>query len=401
MEAPSKQINDCIRYTLPKMICGVMFFDNDTILAMGKHSWSSIDVKTGVTKLHAPFDHIFQDFSLSKNGRLALATSNELHVYNAKTGGLFYCKDIGYTASPKKVAFSSDNEKIIIFNMKNRFLFISATNQYQYKESLIFEPFVYSFMAINPHNNDLFIANKAKKKRTPHSRIVSMTKEKQVVMMIDENNVYRLKKNIRKNNQTVSCEYNPNGTVMAINDYFKGYQFYNTDDYKKYLTIGAKNSLKTSYTSIAFHPKKSFIALINIKNCIIEFWNYIKRAKKPFLVKKIEKIEYPFKYIAKCVAFSPDGKFLAVINGLDKKLNMIPIEDVEYQYTLPECVFVYWIMKNFKFKNFNSLILPRDIINVITYNIFCLPDIQLITHKLEKRKQLRKQQKQQVNVATL
>ena len=373
---------DIFHYKIQNEIYGLTFFDNKTILTVDAYNCSTICAETGEEKKIISLDQKIQDFSLSKKGALALVTSKLLDVYDVHTQKRLYCRDIA--KGFYKIFFCSDNKRVMILDIYKNIIFVSTKNSCKQLSFPVLRD--HCVIATHPINNDLFIANVAANKHT--------------VLTIKKNNEYNVKKNIKNKNIIQSGEYNPNGTVAIMSD-SKKYRFYKTDDYKEYLSKNkysheVEKAFAHYYASIAFHPTEPFMAFFDIRNLRIEFWNYIKRTRKPFSVIELEKTVCSFEHdFLKCMAFSPNGELLVVINKVNKKVYTIPIKAVmakfKAEYVTPESIFAYWILNQFPVQSFNSFV-PKDIIKLIINNIFLLSGNQFIAHKLRQQQQLKQQQ---------
>jgi WD40 repeat protein len=322
-------------------------------------------------------DGEFNDFVINKNGKLAIVTNDLLAIYDMEKGEKVYSKNIKEDIN--QIVFYSDNKTIAILGISlNNISIIDKDNQCRVLPISLRKEL--SLFAINPINNDLWIVNYGS----------SQFGAEHAIIKIDDNFCkYTVKKRIQSSDNVKSIVCNPNGTVMAIIDKQQEVQFYGTHDNQHYLSISSyeNTNKKTSYGSIAFHPEKSFVALLNIGNNTIEFWNYIKKMKEPLAkidlninMHRNENINIKkglyFNGSDRRIAFSPNGNKLVAIGNSNKETYILKIKTPEKIYyndadVKKECFFIYYIMK----KYFD---VPTDIVSLVT-NIFVkLPDIHLI-----------------------
>jgi WD40 repeat protein len=381
---------------------GIAIPDNDTILLVCSDKWETYSIKTNDKKksIILGFRGGLEDFDCSKNGKLAIATMQNLLVYDIKTGNRLYSKDA--CAIYRRIVFCSDNEQIIDSIYDH--IFINTENERREIVLPFIEQKTLCFsIATNPINDNLLIMNYKKQPQKIKSKQYKNKKynNEHIIIAINNNNI---KKKIENCGNALSGEYNSNAAVIAINDRCKRYKLYNTYDYKHYLSIPSYESetkdrgKKPVYCSMAFHPKKAFVALINICNNSIEFWNYVTKSSEPFHIINMQKPKERFDYDAildrsvKFIAFSPDGEYLVAVDTVRNGYYRIRMENINYKYVAVESMFCYWILKNFIRIDKNCL--PRDIMNLIIVRFMQMPDIQYITQKL-KQLQLERQQAQQ------
>jgi hypothetical protein len=128
--------------------------------------------------------------------------------------------------------------------------------------------------------------------------------------------------------------YNPNGTIIALNDSYQRYFINNLNENVAYeLTTYQKNDLltvnddnfqssndsdeqnlkKNNYCAAAYHPHYELIALLN-NNGSMEYWNYTTRELIGFTAPLFDGAQTPPNpfICSKCLSFSPNGKKLIV-----------------------------------------------------------------------------------------
>jgi WD40 repeat protein len=355
-------------------VCGVGFPKNDTILVVYTNKWSTYCTRTDSKIKSISFDGECNDFAINNKGKLAIVTNDLLAIYDMQKGEKSYSKYVREDVN--KIVFFSNNKTTAILGISlSTISIIDKTNYGVLPLPLCRE---LSSFAINPINNDLWIMNYGSNRFGAEHAIIKIN---------DNFCKYTVKKRIQSSDNAKSIVCNPNGTVMAIIDKQQGVQFYGTHDNQLYLNISSCENINktTSYSSIAFHPKKSFVAILNIDNNTIEFWNYIKKMREPLA--KIDlniKRNLYFNGSDKLIAFSPNGNELVVIGNSDKEACIVKIKTPEEIYyndpdVKKECIFIYFIMR----KYFN---VPTDIVNLVTNMFVKLPDIHLIKKQLKQQK---------------
>ena len=177
----------------------------------------------------------------------------------------------------------------------------------------------------------------------------------------------------------LSGSYNPDGTVIAINQREDGYLFYSKKDSQDFVINSSKKSGKrnryASYYSIAFHPKKRLVALFTHDNKI-ELWDYTRKTEKPLAI-----IELPSKDKQiidfsnhKLTAFAPNGKILAVRSTDSNTFYTMSTPETAYydDATKAQCVAFIWSIKNPDLP-----FIPQDIVKLIMHKLSRVPDFQL------------------------
>jgi len=381
------------RITLPnqnseqgKWEWSVAFPTNDIVVKVNHDSWSTFCAKTGKPLLHIPRKSSFRDFSLSKNGKIAIL-GNKLHVYHLETGEVCCSKRIGDQC--RNVAFLTDNETVIISDNFGRVIISDAGYQSIGTVNLISmrRPISVSdnsrptTLRRHPSKDEFLITHY---NRRSHA-IVTLNRD-----ALNRDDSVTTKKIIEKKDDTLFslAIYNPNGTVMVINDQDKWCRFYSIEYDDHYLRIGLykkvdRHSANEQYIGITFHPQKSFVALTNQKDNTIEFWDYTKKTEKPLAtipLKNIGEISCDF---SRHIAFCPNGDKFVVISRYDNNCYIIPTPEAAYydEYTKEQCIFINWAMKN------NSIVtIPPELIRLMIKTLSKLSDLHLINKKLEQNR---------------
>lgn len=373
-----KQTKNYTCYEANKMLLGVAYPSNDTVLLLSDGCWSTFDPNTRLLKKFAHFRGKIEDFGVHKK-ELVVATLVDSFLFNLETS---YQSEVIYTDYKiKRIAFfpyentiaiwSDDSISLIDKNYTSRF--IREVRARSYDNNCL------PMLVARPKSNDLLVLNVAKKNNNPNSSSSKYGYELVHMVINHSQTNYIKKKKTIKDDLILSAMYNPKGTVLAIQS-FVGYEFYKIDtyhDYKSYLIISPNKNKKVvnpqqimPYSAIAFHPYRLIVALMNRIDNKVEFHHYANKVKNTLIttIALNKSIETSDKFaFNKHIAFSRDGKTIVAIHKGDNKFYMIPIPLCAY-YDMPtinKCIFLNFILNNYASA-------PQDIkkliFNIITYS---------------------------------
>jgi len=409
---------ETIAYQVQDKIVGVAFPGDNTILLLGTNNYKTVCLKENKIKKCVNFREGFEDFDY-RNNKLAIVTKTVLLLYDIGTDILLYSGDIHY--SRYRIALCSD-DTIILSGAFFKNIFIVKNKKLQ-RDTFFYSMFNdFNLLAAHPTNNNVFVASF--QTRTGYTnnnkRFRSDTVKKNDHLVIDINRQpylegiegynenYRIKTNITNSDNAISCMYDSFGEVIAVNTKDQGVKFYlkkrgdlfNSKHYiyEWYLSILSENkkNQSTLYSSIAFHPYKKIVALLNhIKSCI-EFWDYTKVTANPLDVITIDSDTnncFIYDLSSKYMAFSPNGRLLVALlikNKNSAKSRSICLKNksdfkhvffvvstpksVCYdQITCEKSIFFLLSMKIYEKTHF-LMVMPKDIIQLIIELFVQLPD---------------------------
>ena len=354
-------------YGTNKKLFGVAYPLNDTVLVLSDNHCSAFDPKTGALKKHFSFTGIIEDFD-TKNEELVVVTKEDDFLYNIKTDSRRGIGEIN--GQSKRIIFLPDNRLAAFFEWLDNGRFIEGitfvneeANLYRY--TLMFDAYCDTtfFCAARPKTKEVFFLNTNKNSNKP-----------QHIICEGSSDGYAKRATVKNDKASLLCAYNPDGTVLAVQTISDGYEFYNVKgyEYTSYLTINSLNKKPCDitsfcYSAIAFHPYKSFVALMNYYNNSIEFHSYAKKSDDTLLARiAVDASESWFSLCTsnKYMAFSRDGKSLvAMKNKYDSKFYIIPTPLCAYfnknivskcvfiNFILNACVFIPWDIKKLIFNN--------------------------------------------------
>jgi WD40 repeat protein len=371
-------------FSAKENIRSVGFPTNNTVLTMNDGGWSLFCSKTGEQKINIKKE--IDNFALSKDGKFAILNWDTLTVYNIETGDIIYTK--GVPGGPKRIAFCSNNNTLGIYDcIQNSIIIHTIGTDEVEKYDIPFYMGIAPFAA-HPTNKEFIIGNQIMKCVTGNQNVISTNMPGVVT-------------------NRFPSTYNPDGTVIAINQRKDGYLFHKRDsqvhekDSQDFVINNNKNNDKSNrdepyysiafhpvkrltallthddnreapYDSIAFHSKKRFAALLTNDNNI-EFWDYTKTTEKPLAIIELPNKNEQSRYYS-LRAFAPDGKKLAVTSHNIVYIVSTP-ETAYYDKTTKEqCVAFNWAIKHNP--NLHSFI-PQDIVKLITHKLSRVSDFRL------------------------
>jgi len=316
---------------------GGTFFANDRFCLIYDKKWVVYKIDNGQITINQEvlFEGRLNAFCLNKNGILAML-SDQLSTYDIHTGKRLSCRDNDSIRS-EKIFLYPDNKTFIRHDLfgvssaieKNIDAEKFKRSEFKYRNYGL----TFSNLAVNPKNNDVCFLNCD----VNHVELAGDLIEynEYCIMGVDINSLTsKVIQKISNRGYAELAEYSSNGTVLAINDAAQRYQFYRTDTYEEFLTIGLPRNIdkiNSVYSSLAFHPKYCFVALLNIENTTIELWDYIKKTNQPFKIIKLKsKIKDKYRTDRcdyKCIDFSPDGNKILAINTHPSRYYVVSFDD--------------------------------------------------------------------------
>jgi len=189
----------------------------------------------------------------------------------------------------------------------------------------------------------------------PHKKEFLYPSGKQTISIVEPNRFHETKETITspQSDHILHALYNPNATVIAMNDTHGQCYLYDVTTNAGELLQHSLSSIPSHYISMVFHPHDNILALLTDNNSI-HYWNYKTKqiiAITNSYIDENESTETTHFSRTKRLDFSPDGKFLAV--AFSHACHKLPTP-------LNNLLMMYCLLRNH---------LPHDIIKIITHLI--------------------------------
>ena len=142
-----------------------------------------------------------------------------------------------------------------------------------------------------------------------------------------------------ENDYITHAIYNPDATVIAINDLYEKCCIYEVKNSLLHLLEPPCPSI--FYTSMAFHPHRNILALLTDKGAV-HYWNYVRKKRiaitDNYLQPNNDADETIYIAHTKRLDFSPDGKHLAIALSTGYWILTVPCNNV---------AMIYYALKNY------------------------------------------------------
>jgi len=298
---------------------------------------------SNTTMISDPGDTTHSDYKLyaiiqSNGNHIITCVNTKIRIYNQKTEKLEARKTEVYT--PNSLAWDAISNTIFI-SFYGINLEMSTYNYVEDKYITI--PSIQSFLVI----------------KHPTKKIICTTKNEGEMLFYSLNNLKTPSHKInlpQKFELCTFCQYNHDGTKLAIGDKKKIFIIDNEKEITAYPSIKAE--IQEDFKNILFHPNNSVLAILYDRNTSSSR-NHVSvgQSVRYYDIKTLKLIEQTTELDSHCsynIDFSQNGLF--VIVTLYDKCVIMPVK-----FAIKKCIFSLWVLNQLK----QRYTIPTELIHYI------------------------------------